>query len=117
MKLHNRYIEICKSLNWNVTQYQADYGSDEYRVQLTNRSPLGEKLALDFGIDSFVDEVKEYAAYYNPDEHVKYLIDGKDVYEIPSIRELLNDADEIDKMLRKLASDLFQAELQMEARQ
>ncbi|MEZ3438639.1 MAG: hypothetical protein K1W18_07145 [Oscillospiraceae bacterium] len=112
--VHDKYIEVCESLDWRVHQYETSSG--EARVELENWSPLGENLVLDFSADNLVDEVKEYAAYFAPEEHAEMWINNRGQNGTPdSIRALLNDADEIDEMLRKLASKLFEVKLKIEA--
>ena len=116
--LCDKYIKACELLDWNVRHYTD--GSGERRAELETWSPLGENLVLDFSVENFVDEVKEYAADFSADEHAEPLIMNRGNNGIPnSIRELLNDADAIDQMLKKLAEAVQKAadEIEREAEQ
>lgn len=105
-KLDRRYIDICETLDWRVHEYVD--GRGERRVELESYSPAGENLVLDFGVENFVDEVKEYAECFDADEHAAELIQYRGTKGVPSsIRLLINDADKIDKMLEELAQKLF----------
>ena len=52
-----------------------------------------------------------YAAYFDVDEHVELWVNGRGKNGVPSrIRELVEDAEAIDKMLQELAAALAEVE-------
>ena len=102
-------LSICKSLNWEVDEY------DTHDFELSQYSPAGEDFSFGFNAKNareFVDTVKYESAYFNQDEHVYDMLKAKEngLEGVPSIRELLDDAKAIDDMLRELACALQKAE-------
>ena len=100
------YFPVCEKLDWSY------YLSDGYNsVELEKQSPAGEDFGFCVSADKFVDEIVEYAAYFDQEEHVKMFIDAKahGFAGVPSIRELVDDAKAIDDMLRELACALQNA--------
>ena len=96
--MKEKYIEVCERLDWSVHEYK------DGSVDVAKQSPAGE----DF---SFVEEVKMYAAYFDVDEHVELWVNGRGKNGVPSrIRELVEDAEAIDKMLQELAAALAEVE-------
>lgn len=55
---------------------------------------------------------KKYAADFDPDEHIEMWVMARHngAKGVPSIRELVHDAEDIDKMLQELAAALQEAE-------
>lgn len=101
--MKDKYIETCERLDWNVREYK------DGSVDVAKESPAGEDFNFSVGADRFVQEVEEYADYFNVDEHVEMWIEARrnGVQGVPaSIRELLEDAEAIDKMLQELAAAL-----------
>ena len=99
--------KVCENLDWDVIYSDHSFDVSKY-------SPAGED--FNFGIhaesaEQFVEEVKSYASYFDQEEHVKLWINGIDsgVSGVPSIRELVEDAQAIDEMLRELACALQKA--------
>lgn len=102
------YFPVCEKLDWSY------YLSDGYNsVELEKQSPAGEDFGFCVSADKFVDEIVEYAAYFDQEEHVKMFVDAKahGFAGVPSIRELVDDAKAIDDMLRELACALQDARL------
>ena len=58
------------------------------------------------------ERLEAQAADFDPDEHIEMWIEARKngVRGVPSTRELLHDAEDIDKMLQELASALREAE-------
>lgn len=107
--MNPKYREVCERLEWNV--YECDDGS----IELEKHSPAGEDFSICVGAENFVDNVKEYAASFNQEEHIEMWVSARHaVSGVPSIKELVKDAEDIDKMLKELAEALFQAELSEE---
>ena len=95
--------EICEDCGWSVSE-------DCNTVTLCHESLHGEDFS--FTVDAegdFVDAVKEYSAYFDPDEHVEMWIQAKvsGMAGVPSAKELVEDAEYISKMLQELASKLW----------
>lgn len=102
-ELTKKQQEIIESLDWGVLDY-----SDDGRVELENYSPAGEDLIFDFNVENFAESVAETAANFDIDEHIEMWVEARQngVSGVPSVRELVHDAEEIDKMLQELAAKL-----------
>lgn len=104
--MNQKYRDVCERLEWSV--YECDDGS----IELEKHSPAGEDFSICVGAENFVDNVKEYAASFDQEEHIEMWVSARHtVSGVPSIKELVKDAEDIDKMLKELAEALFQAEL------
>lgn len=99
-------IAICERLDWTVCEYQ---NGD---VDLAKYSPAGEDFIFGVSSKNFVDDVKSYAAGFDQDEHIEMWIEARKngTKGIPSIRELVKDAEDIDRMLQELAAALAEVE-------
>lgn len=102
------YRDICENLDWSVTV------CDDGTVELEATSPAGEDLTVIVEAENFVDSVKAFAACFSQEEHVEMWVSARcsGTRGIPSVKELVEDAETIDKMLQKLAQALFAAELE-----
>ncbi|MBR4212302.1 MAG: hypothetical protein IKR84_07955 [Oscillibacter sp.] len=100
--MNERYREICERLDWKVTAYE------DGTVELEKYSPAGEDFSFVVEADGFVENVKEYAAGFDVDEHIEMWIMAKrsGTQGVPSARELVHDAEDIDKMLQELTAAL-----------
>lgn len=96
--MNQKYLDKLEQLDWVVNE-------SESWIELENTSPAGEDFIFSVSADNFVDDIKEYAANFDPDEHIEMWVTAKHNggKDIPSIRELVEDADAIDKMLQELA--------------
>lgn len=106
--MNDIYRDICEKLDWSLTL------TGDGNIELEKYSPAGEDFIITVGEEGFVDNVKEYAAHFDPDEHIEMWVEARrnGVKGVPSARELVEDAEAIDKMLRELACALFEAELE-----
>ena len=106
-----QHIAVCEALDWRVH----DDPEEDY-VELEKYSPAGEDFIITVGAENFVENVKEYAAHFDQDEHIEMWISARHsgTKGVPSIRELVKDAEDIDAMLKELAEALFAAELEAE---
>ena len=97
--MNERYREICEGLDWKATVHE------DGTVELEKYSPAGEDFLFTVDVDGFVENVKEYAASFDVDEHIEMWIMAKrsGTQGVPSTRELVRDAEDIDKMLQELA--------------
>lgn len=93
--------DYCEEHDWKV------YENGGF-VELEKYSPAGEDFI--FSVDSrhFVRNVKQYAMEFDTDEHTMMWVENmKTVNGVPqSVRILLTDAEEIEKMLIELAEGL-----------
>lgn len=107
--MNERYREVCENLDWSVTD------TGDGNIELEKYSPAGEDFTITVGAEKFVDNVKAYAASFDPEEHVEMWILARrsGTRNVPSSCALVEDAKAIDKMLQKLAQALFAAELEM----
>lgn len=103
--MNERYREVCENLDWSVTV------DDSGNVELEKYSPAGEDFIFCVDEENFVDNVKAYAASFDPDEHIELWIGSRGKNGVPArVRELVEDAEAIDEMLRELAVALQAAE-------
>lgn len=100
--LSEKYREICESLDWTIREY------DDGTVEVCQASPAGEDFFFTANVKDFPREVEEYAENFDPDEHIEMWIEARrnGVAGVPSTRELVHDAEEIQKMLNELAEAL-----------
>lgn len=104
--VNERYREVCENRDWSVTVF------DDGTVELEKYSPAGEDFIVAVDAENFVENVKKYAADFDPDEHIEMWVMARHngAKGVPSIRELVHDAEDIDKMLQELAAALQEAE-------
>ena len=102
--LNPKYRKICEDLEWALHVY------DDGTVELEKYSPAGEDFIFTVNAENFAREVEEYAESFDVDEHIAMWIEAKrnGTAGVPSARELVHDAEEIDKMLQELAEALTQ---------
>lgn len=95
-ELKQKYIDILEENDWSVSSY-----TDDGRVELQKYSPTGE---------DFPNAMRDCAMDFDANEHAAMWIEARGkVSGVPdSIRELIDDAEEIQEMLNELA-DAFEA--------
>lgn len=100
------YRDVCERLDWQVRE-------DGETIELAKYSPAGEDFSFTVDVDDFVENVKAYAASFDIDEHIEMWVMARQAGTsgVPSTRELVKDAEDIDEMLRELACKLQEAEL------
>lgn len=107
--MNDKYREICEHLEWAVME------CGDGNIELEKYSPAGEDFIITVGEEDFVENVKAYAAHFDQEEHIEMWVNARHSTKgVPSIKELVVDAQAIDDMLRELAATLFKAELEME---
>ena len=106
-ELEQRYIDILEENDWNVSSY-----TEDGRVEIGKYSPLGEDFSIIVEVENFPESVREYANNFDVDEHAEMWINARGrVRGVPnSIRELIEDAEEIQEMLNELADTLVKDE-------
>lgn len=104
--LNDKLTEICERLDWSI------YLDANENVELRKESPAGEDISICVDSKNFIQNVKEYAANFDIDEHIELWIEAKrnGVKGVPSARELVYDAEAICKMLQELAAALAKEE-------
>ena len=97
--------DVCESLDWSLYE-------DGDEIELSKYSPAGEDFSFTVSADSFIEDVKRYASDFDIDEHIEMWISARrnGTSGVPSTRELVKDAEDIDKMLQELASKLAELE-------
>lgn len=108
--LENKMIEAAEKLGWSINIDRND-GAWEF----SQGSPAGEDFSFTAGgtdPESVIEDVKDYACHFDIDEHIEMWIDARrnGVAGVPSTRELVTDAEAIDKMLQELAIALQELE-------
>lgn len=105
-KLKKKYIAVLEKMDWSVSSY-----TDDGRVEIEIYSPAGEDFIMCVEVENFPRAVAEYAAGFDVDEHIEMWIEAKrsGTNGVPSARELVRDAEAIDKMLDELADALAAA--------
>ena len=93
------YIE---TLGWNV------YCGDDGYVELYQRSGAGEDFLFTVSANNLIEDVKDYAESFDSEEHAAIWYDAKQrgIRCVPSLHELVEDADAIQEMLNDLAINL-----------
>ena len=106
-ELEQKYIDILEENDWSVSSY-----TNDGRVELEKYSPAGEDFLMCVEVENFPESVREYANDFDADEHAAMWIEarGKVNGTPDSIRELIKDAEAIQKMLNKLADTLVKDE-------
>lgn len=110
-KIADKYGAVCENLGWSIRE------CEDGTVELESTSPAGEDLIVTVDAEDFVENVKAYAAVFDPDEHIEIWVFAKQngASGVPSIRQLVKDADDIDEMLHDLAEGLRDHKTEMEA--
>lgn len=106
-QIEQKYLDVLEKHDWAVCGY-----TDDGRVELEKFSPAGEDFIICVGVENFPAEIREYAAGFDIDEHIEMWIEARrnGTRGVPSTRELVKDAEDIDKMLQELAAALSRAE-------
>ena len=93
------YIE---TLGWNV------YCGDDGYVELSQCAEAGEDFFFTVSANNLIEDVKDYAESFDSEEHAAMWYDAgqSGVRGVPSLHELVEDAESIQEMLNELAMDL-----------
>ena len=105
-KLEN-LLEKVEELDWNYTLWKEEDGRTY--AEMEKYSPLGEDflMVIDFNeenpVDTFMSDLKNYYLEFDPDEHAEMWIENRGKNGTPdSIRDLLDDAKDIEEMVGEL---------------
>jgi len=98
-----KLFRIIESQDWNIE----DEG-DSYRI--SKYSNAGEDFSFSISkgtLTEMKEAIIDYAEDFDAGEHAAFWVEHRNVAGTPqSIRELLDDADSIDKMLQELSEKL-----------
>ena len=98
------YLDICEKNGWS-------YSIDEKRneVELSKNTPAGEDFSFTVPLDDLPDEVYSYLSNFDADEHVETWIQARNagVGGVPTTRELVDDAEAIERMIEDLSNALY----------
>jgi hypothetical protein len=105
-------IKKAENLDWKVTNsrdcgFTVEKGVTE--LEFSKYSPAGEDFSFSVSGKTqkeLKDEIKSYANDFDVDEHIELWVEARKngVGGVPSIKELVEDADAIKEMLEELAS-------------
>ena len=97
--------EIAERLGWRVGEY------DDGTVDFSKYSPAGEDFSFTVNAKEAEKEIYEFYNDFDVDEHVEMWIEARKsgTPGVPSTRELVEDAEDIYKMLKELASAVISA--------
>ena len=106
-ELRQEYLDILEKRDWSVSSY-----TDDGRVEIEWYSPAGEDFIICVGVEKFPDEVLDYSDSFDVDEHIAMWIEAKQngTQGVPGARQIVHDAEEIEKELDELAFELQEAE-------
>ena len=95
-KLKKKYLAVLEKLGW---------------VEIEKHSPAGEDFLMCVEAENFPDAVREYYLDFDVDEHIEMWIEARrnGTGGVPSTRELVKDAEDIEKMLEELSDTLAEA--------
>lgn len=93
-----KFRKIAEKHGWAV------YDGNTF-LEVSQYSPAGEDFSFTLDPDNIVRDLREYAVSFDPDEHAEMWVEARKngVSGVPSIRVLINDADDIQNMLEDLA--------------
>lgn len=101
--MNEKIREICLNLGWDIMEY-------DDMIELQMFSPAGEDFSFSVDKNFFVEDVIAYAESFDSQEHAAFWIATRyrdNQTGIPSARELVEDADEIQAELTMLARELW----------
>lgn len=107
MDVHEKLLEKAEELGWSTSEDESG------GVELESYSPAGEDFFF-YVTDkkNLTEEVRECADSFDTEEHVRGLLNAKahGFAGVPDLKTLVEDADDIQKMLNKLADALEEVE-------
>ena len=96
-----------EKLGWNI--YDIDF-CDGVGWELGKYSPAGEDFSFSIEHNNSskkaITEIKNYAENFDEDEHARLWANAGNVGQPQTLKELIEDAEEIHKMLYELANAL-----------
>lgn len=110
----------AEELDWWWSAWIEESQNGRTYVEMGQYSPAGEDFSMIIDFDSenqcgsFRDSLESYYEDFDIDEHIEMWVEAKrnGVSGVPSIRELVDDAREIDTMILKLSQTLREMEVE-----
>ena len=104
-KLKEMLVRKAEELDWSVSV------GDGY-WEFCKVSPAGEDFGFGITGEDVVDELLEYYEEFDTEDHVMDLMEAKKngLSGVPSLKELVEDADAIDSMIEDLYDALHEVE-------
>lgn len=110
VETYQQFMDVGESLGWAINDISESCTS-KLGFELCQYSPAGEDFffcAQAYDMRGIVRDISEYAEYFDVDEHVKAVMNMRGA---PSLRVLVDDADEIADMIQELADALIDYEV------
>lgn len=109
-KLIEKFVFKAVELGWKVVFDKQENGK---YAEFYKYSPAGEYFGFTVwyeNIEELPNEVYEYYIGFDTEEHIETLIEAKKngFTGVPSIKELVEDADAIDEMIEELSDALYE---------
>lgn len=97
--------KIAERLGWRVDEYS------DGTVEFSQYSPAEEDFSFTVNAEEAAKEIYEYYNGFDVDEHVEMWIEAREhgAHGVPSTRRLVEDAEDISKMLKELADAVISA--------
>lgn len=102
-------LQKAEELDWTSTVWIEPSQNDRTYAELGKHSPAGEdfSMVIDFDnedqADTFISDLREYWDNFDVDEHVEMWLPSRGKGGCPSsVRELVEDAEAIEKMIEEL---------------
>lgn len=96
-----------EKLGWNI--YEIDF-CDGKGWELEKYSPAGEDFIFQIEhnqtVEKAIENIKEYANNFDEDEHARFWATAGNVGQPATLKELVQDAENIHNMLYELANSL-----------
>lgn len=95
---------VAEELYWDVRWWE-DVEEDKY-VEFSKYSPAGEDFSFEVWyshVSEIPEKVMEYYEEFDPEYHASLWADSAGRNGVPRLRELIEDADAIEEMIRELA--------------
>lgn len=108
--LNKKIAAVLEEQGFHVVSIEKQDG--QHIAELEFGSPAGEDVGFDVWFEGtnqgFIDAFYQCAIDFDPEEHVEMWIEARNngVGGVPSIRELVDDADAINDTLMKTAAKL-----------
>lgn len=96
---------VAEASYWGV-RWDEDNIAGEKCVEFSKYSPAGEDFSFEvwyLHVSEISDKIMEYYEGFDPEEHVMLWANSAGSNGVPSLRELMEDADAIEEMIRELA--------------
>ena len=107
-ELSEKQRQIIEDHDWNIIEVSEQDGTPYLEIE--SWSPAGEDLGETIWINdgqSLAEAAREWADSFDKDEHVELWVESRGKRGVPeTIRELVDDAEEIQKMFNDLADAL-----------